>query len=154
MKITTILSGFEVGTDRGALQATIDCNLIHGSELIVGEAEHELPRHLSYYDNLEINARKADATLIFPEDNLSPIELKISRVCAGENKPCLLVRRSWGVETAVEQILKFLNPLNGSLLNIMGASEMASPGQEEFVRRIMIQVCLVTGVASGKFDKQ
>ncbi|RNC80104.1 MAG: molybdenum cofactor carrier [Balneola sp.] len=145
MKIKRVLSGGQTGTDQAALQAAIDIGIEHGGWCPPGRISEEgkIPEHFNLTETPEDkdssapkipcsqrtiwNVRDADATIIFLPDKRFDIGTHLSIHASKKMNKNFLVVDPYQSNT-LKQIKKWLNSLDGDILNVSGPKESKYPG--------------------------
>ncbi len=157
MKVVKIISGGQTGTDQAALQAAIDKGIEHGGWCPPGRlAENgEIPqsydlketpedRH-SYAPRIPCsqrtiwNVRDADALLVFLPQNKFDVGTQLSiHVSKKIKKEYFIIDPD--NEHAREDIRKWLDTIEGEVLNVSGPSENKFPGIYKKVYKLISEL--------------
>jgi len=171
--ITKIISGGQIGADRGGLDAAIHCDLPHGgwcprgrkAEDGVIPVEYHLTEMSSaaYRPRTKTNVVDSDATVIFTYGPLSGGSLKTMTYAHHLEKPYHevdLLRTEQ--KKAVIKIMRWLAgdeglndydayvayPPLACILNVAGSRETHAPGIQAAVFRVMVDVLMKVNLTS------
>lgn len=161
MPIARIVSGGQTGADRGGLEAAICCNVPHGGWCPKGRRAEDgiIPvkykqkemTYRGYVRRTEANVVDSDATVIFTCGELTVGSNKTAEFARKHNKPLLLINLAeCSREEAASTIVEWLQgkigdpvPPNSCVLNVAGSRESLAPGNQESVKKIMIDVLIL-----------
>ncbi len=164
MSIIRIVSGGQTGADRGGLEAAIYCNLPHGGWCPKGRKAEDgvIPSRYGlmemtsseYLARTEANVVDSDCTVVFTFGPADGGSLRTLEFCQKHGKPWHHVNfRITRQEAAVREIANWLSggedgdydyytaqPPEKCVLNVAGSRESKSPGIQEAVIEVMIDV--------------
>ena len=171
--ITKIISGGQIGADRGGLDAAIHCDLPHGGWCPRGRKAEDgvipVEYHLTeissaeYLPRTKTNVVDSDATVIFTYGPLSGGSLKTMTYAHHLEKPYHevdLLRTEQ--KKAVVKIMRWLAgderlndydayvayPPLACILNVAGSRETHAPGIQAAVFRVMVDVLMKVNLTS------
>lgn len=160
MVIKSIISGGQTGADRGGLDAAIYLKIPYGgfcpkgrrSEDGIIPKKYNLKETLSsnYLHRTEFNVQNSDATIIFTIGELTGGSLATLEFARKHNKPVLHIDiGEYSREETVKWILRWFQgdvtkptPPRNCILNVAGQRESKSPGIQEKVKTIMVDVVI------------
>lgn len=158
MPIIKIISGGQTGADRGGLEAAICCNVLHGGWCpkarraedgkIPDKYQVQETDSADYLRRTEANVVDSDATIIFTTGKLTGGSLRTMEFAQKHKKPVMRIDiGEYSRQEAVHWILRWLEgdvakptPPKNCALNVAGSRESKSPGIQEKVKAIMVDL--------------
>lgn len=150
--VTRIISGGQTGADRGGLEAAIALGIPHGGFCPRGRLAEDGQVPLKY-DLVELsghnypertlrNIAEADGTIVFIESMASagPGSRLTITTALKVRKPVLTIEMSQNRKVSMTRIRSFLRRCKIETLNVAGSRESKSPGLEEAVKAMLIEV--------------
>lgn len=153
MKITTIYSGAQTGSDRGALDAAIEAGVPYGGWVPRGRRSEDgqVPEKYvlketgsaGYLVRTRMNITCSDCTVVFTHGTPRSGSMRTIEIANSLGKPCLHVDLSQATgDAAAGLVLQWLEgvPQGKGILNVAGSRESSFPTIGEEVRCIMLVV--------------
>lgn len=151
LAVATIISGGQMGADRGALDAAIELGIPHGGTCPKGRkaedgvipAKYELVESKSsdYPDRTEDNIVKADGTMIFTFGRLTGGSKLTAELARKHKKPFLhLDLNAEATDYAVKCVRGWLAENEVKIVNVAGGRESEAAGLHGAVKDLLTRV--------------
>jgi len=151
--LTKVISGGQTGADIGGLKAAKASGIQTGGLMPAGYLTEagKRPEYGPLYGVLEhpsdryeprtvANVLNSEGTIIFSSNFGSAGSKLTMEACGRATKPLMLIDVRSPSETAVDDVVKWLNENKIQTLNVAGNRESKSPGVGAFVETFLIEV--------------
>ncbi len=92
------------------------------------------------------NVRWGDATIVFTKRKISSGSALTIRLCAQEEKECLIVYTDEPIHENAEKLAKWLREIQPKILNVAGNRESVEPGTYQYVGHVLWQAWSATRI--------
>lgn len=147
----TIISGGQMGADRGALDAAIELGLTHGGTCARGRKTEDgmiPPRYnlkegesADVAERSEANVRDGDVTLLLTFGRLTGATRQVHEFARKHGKPCLYLDLNIEpTDEAVRRVKAWINEHKVRTLNVAGSREAECAGIHGAVKDLLLRV--------------